>query len=885
MYVQLTEVLRQAQDDYKKATSAHTHTLYNTLSMSKLSLRRMLRRLWRLVFWTSLSLSVLVGGLLGLGYVYQDDIEAYVAGHLVEYLDADVYIGEIDVSFLHSWPDIEVQLLHVEADLPEQIAKANRFEDRQLLQAQEVNFTIDLLSFFSNRYVVKEIALLTPSVHLTQNEGGLLNWNLMLQPVLNDSTQQDDDTAAVSFKLSELSTRDARVFWTARGGEHLAADSLDLTFSGDFSEDTYAMALTLDGHVREYRRDGEVFFADKWLKLDGTLDVDNQQDLYALKAVHLELEQMKAEVAGQFQLGKQPTVALRFNTGSMNYGDALTLLPKTYRKHTDKLNAGGQFALSGRLNGPIGQHGMPALALNFSVANGRLQNNDPPAKLTGLNGRGELTYDFNRPQAAHLKLNNVKGKLGPDAFTSSVAIRNFDDPHLALDWEGVFSLGELTRLVPDLLPNANLSGQLAGHFSTKGKLKHYKAEKVIYTTTSGELQLQNVKYAAKDNGRRVESLNGKLKFTPKAADIQQLTGIIDGNSVRFDGHLRNYLPYFFTNKGVMEADLWVRAGELRLDPWLAPDTTAKQASHLASPTPNTHDDDLGLPDRIRVNLKAEINTMRYDNLVARDFEASVQLVDRKGSIERLQFAAFGGRFNLTGSAEQRHLVLRGDIKDVDIRQFFDTFQQFGELALVGPHAHGRLTTQFNVRARATAGLEVDPKSIAASGSFSVSNGQLLDFPLFAEMAGFIKFKRLRNLDFGVCKGDFLLKDERGYLDKLHLTANRLTIDAHGSHGFDESIDYHFAIQLPRREWRESKSQDVKSWISTAEGEHIPLTLHMQATGTTEQPKFKLDRRAIQQRRKARRKAEREEFASEMKQEKEQLFGRQSEETTEDWIQE
>ncbi|MFW5659636.1 MAG: hypothetical protein ACOCZ8_06630, partial [Bacteroidota bacterium] len=289
--------------------------------MSRLSARQFVRRLSRLVFWTSLSLSVLAGGLIGLGYLYQDEIEAYVAGHLVEYLAADVYIGEIDVSFIGSWPDIEIQLADVKAELPEKLATRHQFEKRKLLNATEVSFTIDLFSFFSNRYVVKEIGLQTPGVYLTQNQAGLLNWNLMLAPVLNDSTP-DTDTAAVSFKLNELAASNANVYWSAqRGGEYLAADSLQLRFSGDFNDKTYAMGLELDGHVIEYKREHKPMFADKRLKLNGTLDVDNAQDIYALKDIKLELERLKAAVAGRFQLGEAPSVALKFSTGSMNYGD------------------------------------------------------------------------------------------------------------------------------------------------------------------------------------------------------------------------------------------------------------------------------------------------------------------------------------------------------------------------------------------------------------------------------------------------------------------------------------------------------------------------------------------------------------------------------------
>ncbi|MFW5659598.1 MAG: AsmA-like C-terminal region-containing protein, partial [Bacteroidota bacterium] len=570
----------------------------------------------------------------------------------------------------------------------------------------------------------------------------------------------------------------------------------------------------------------------------------------------------------------------------MNYGDALTLLPQTYKQHINKLRANGQFALSGHLNGPIGKAGMPALALNFSVANGALQNNDPPAKLTGMNGTGQLVYDFNVPNRATLSLKDISGKLGPDAFDASLVIQNFDDPALALDWRGEFSLGELTRLFPDLLPKAKLTGKLAGSFKTEGKLRHYNAEHIIYTRTSGQLALRDVDYKSTIDKRRVESLNGQLKFTPDAADIQQLTGMIDGNHVRFDGHFRNYMPYFLTDQGVLEAELWVRAGDLRLDPWLdgpGAEQGAQDESADESVAQNDARQREGLPDRVRVNLQAEIGTMRYDKLVAKDVHTSVRLVDRKGTVDRLRFLAFGGSFNLSGTAEQRQIAMKGEIQHVDLRQFFDTFEQFGELVMVGPHAHGKLTTNFDVRARATAGLEVDPKSIAASGNFSVSEGKLLDFPLFAEMAGFIKFNRLRNLDFGACKGEFRLEHERGYLDQLHLTANRLTIDAHGSHGFDESIDYHFAIQLPRREWKDTRSNDVQDWIATAEGEHIPLTLRMQATGTAEQPQFKLDRRAIKQHRRERRKAEKQELAREMKREKEQLFGEQSEEDADDWV--
>jgi hypothetical protein len=153
------------------------------------------------------------------------------------------------------------------------------------------------------------------------------------------------------------------------------------------------------------------------------------------------------------------------------------------------------------------------------------------------------------------------------------------------------------------------------------------------------------------------------------------------------------------------------------------------------------------------------------------------------------------------------------------------------------------------------------------------------------MSGFLKLRQFENLDFDKCTTEFAIRDAEVIIQNMLVEANQYKLQVNGTHGFDETLDYHLQITMPKRRWRESARPEVQQLVETETRQQAELKLFLWITGTVDNPKFKLDANELRQEIARDIRAEVQELQQEIIQERNEIFGEQDTATTEDWIEE
>lgn len=834
---------------------------------------KLLARLYKLLVVAFIAGIVLVGGLWGLGYVFQDEIEAYVAQHLTDYLHADVRIADIETSFLTDWPRVQVELKAVTTRLPTTDCQRLGFQPDTLLAADAVSFSFDFFSVFSDKFELTRLELDRPRVRL-QQRAGLTDWAVMLAPLLREDTAT---RAPVTLNLHRVRVKDGTFVFQTAAGPSLIARGLRLDLQGELAAEHTNLELAMGGNLAQLSAEGTTWVQNQAFSLQTVLNLDSRRNRYRIASGALAFAGLRLDLHGEVL--RQPSgshLALHFATGEVPYAHLLLVLPPEWQPQTDSVRIGGSFALHGQVVGPVGAGQAPKLQTKFRLQAARVQSkHQPAADLYIPSASGALVWDFAHPATGYLHVDSLRGRLGPDAFTANGRLTNLQAPYIQLALAGAFDLARVAALA-GFPAEQQLSGRVAGEFSTAGNWADYTPARIGRTETRGEVVLNGVSYRNTRLSQQAAGFNGRLAFTPYAIQVKDLAGEIGGNAIRVSGALNNYLGYALSEETLV-ADVSIRAGKVLLDPWLRPN---KNPNLEKSPQA------FQLPQHLNLALDVRANELVYDGLHATNVRGQLNGEGEKWSVTDLHAEAFGGvwegRLELAAGNLDAHLKL----DRVEMRETFAEFTTLARQSFIGPYLSGRLSARLHVQGSLKPGsLALEEPTLRAKGNVELHNGRLTDFTPASELSKFLKLNQFEQTTFTRAEADFQLTGERFVLDSAVVHANRFKMHAYGHHARRGALDYHLQIQVPRNQAKASRNPEVRQLVEEQLDDSPRMTLYVWVTGTLEHPKFKLDKPATREHIRENLREERQELAAAARKAREEVFGEQQTEEATDWVEE
>jgi hypothetical protein len=789
----------------------------------------------------------------------------------------------VELSFWNSWPEVSVELHGISALTTEANMARHHFRRRNLLEANMLSFKLDLLSFFTNHYEVKRIVLEDPVVYAEANRQEHWNWEVMLAPALKPDTTQPD-TANLHFALRRfvLQNADIRV---VQPTQHLVMDAkqLDLELAGDFAADEFRLEAQLACRMDTLAHNRNRLVSHRNLRFEGALDVKSGQGKYRLEGAKLWVEEIFLALHGQVLApgrGQGLHLDLAFASGKSDYRRVLSLLPAYLTTDLRSLEVGGHFQVEGTLVGPINRTQSPTLQVDYRVWEGSLASAAPPASITGLAFHGQLEWNANKPELARITLDSIRGHLGEDAFTGAFSYRNFADPSIQLVVNGEFDLALLSRLWPEAFAQYMLEGRVLANFQTQGRLADFRGVGLQRTQSQGTLSVQRLNLAIAGLPRPLRNLTGQLQFTPSALQAQNVTGLWGAAPLQFSGQINGLVPFLFEDNARLGLNIQLSIDSVNTNEFAIPNPTTPASNHMPAATPTES------LSRLDFAATVAVKHLQVAQLEASNVRASITYAQRTLNITSLILKALGGTAQFSGMLGPNQWQGNVGIEGMDIHRFFQAFPEFGDLLLVGQNAYGFLTTRFTFPGRPLPDMTLDAATLTMAGDASVAEGKIRDFKVLEEMSSFIKLRQFRNIDFVACSTGFSIQNQKVTIAGMYLKANGYQLWADGTHGFDQTLDYQLKIEMPRREWQESQNAEVRQWVETVEsGTREGMKLFIRITGTVDNPRFQLDRQEL--RNEIRRDFQREarELEAEARQERERIFGNQSTENANDWIQE
>ena len=136
-----------------------------------------------------------------------------------------------------------------------------------------------------------------------------------------------------------------------------------------------------------------------------------------------------------------------------------------------------------------------------------------------------------------------------------------------------------------------------------------------------------------------------------------------------------------------------------------------------------------------------------------------------------------------------------DIKNIDIKKLFYTFNNFGQTFILDKHMKGKITAKVDFQSEWSKNFDFDEKKLVAKANIEVLDGELTDFEPMLKLSDFILVRELKHIRFSRLYNEIYVKDQKITVPQMTINSSAISIDLSGEQYFNYDINYHVRVLL------------------------------------------------------------------------------------------
>lgn len=764
--------------------------------------RYLARHMGRLLRNTLLAIAavvgLLLGGLLLLGSLYEDDAKRHLLSALNERLTTPVEVARVDLTLIRRFPRASLRLHHV-------LARERRSDGQEpdtLLHARDLYLEFSLLDLLRGTYAVESVHGVEVIARPGRDRHGEANY------LVWRSTPSETPGPRIAIRQATFDGLTVR--W--------ADDEQRLRVTGHTQH--IAVKGALGSGLNELFAEGDLRLVE-WIQDDARVLADRDVD------VRLKMTFGGDDGAFRIVNGEVWTRGVRLTTTlavSPTAGGTLLdlraagercdlqriadLLPPALQAPLRPYGLAGEADVVLRYSGEIGPRSAPALELQLTLRDTRMKEERSGTAFTNIHGRMDLHLDGQGHLRA-LVLKDLRAKAGSGDLRADLDWRGGKAPHLKGGLRADLRLDDLLRFARiDTLEQVGgrikADIQLAG---SPGDLTHPGLRDLRALSVSGTLALRNASLKLKGVRHRITGLDADLALNGNDARINSLHADLQGSPIQLSGDLVGLLPYLLLDDQRLTIRATGRSERVDLAEWLREEPGARRDQQPATYA-------LRLPAELALDLEVAIGTLVFEGFSAEAITGHVVLKDRVLRAEPVRFTTAGGTvaggLALDGrDARTLPLDLHADLQRIDISRLFAEFNDFGQDFIGHRHLRGTAGAQVRLYTRLSSTMAMDLDALRCTADLVIDRGGLKDHGPLMEVAGYVRQnklvapfvntnaleQRLADIAFDRLENRIEIRDRQVIVPLMEVRSTAMDIEVSGRHGFDDRIDHRLNFRL------------------------------------------------------------------------------------------
>lgn len=776
--------------------------------------------------------------------LHKKTLLASITKELNKNMSGSLTVGSMEPTFLKGFPGVSVSLKKVE--IRDSLWQVHR---HSLLTANNFNIAVNAMALLRGTIEIKKITINDASVYLYTDSNGYSNTSVFKKKPKTEPESTAESTSPAEIRRFDLN--DVRFILDNRKGNKLFLFAIQ-DFSGkiDYPSSGWKAETNLKVLVRSLAfntRRGS-FIKDKLLS--GQMDIvfNNDQGIIEVKKNILNIGDDPFIIGAEFNVGKDPVdFSIDVQARSILWRSASALLAPNITSRLNMFNLDKPISVRAIIAGNMGAGGDPSILVNASVKANKLTS--PGGVVDNCNFAGVFTNNFINGKGftdenSAIKLYRFSGSYSEMPFTIDTAfIHNLDKPVATGTFKSKFEVEKLNNVLGvDILKFTKGAADLKLHY--QADIVDFKLVKPIVT---GVVSVKNADVSYVPRNVNFKNTSITLDFKGNDLFIKDIR-LQSGKSIVFmDGSIKNFLNLYYNDPDKILLSWKMHSPQIYLGEFMgflgsrkgrAPVKSKNRGATTISSQMNE------MLDKGRAEISLRVDKVYYNKFTGTAATADIFLSEDGLFLKNASLKHAGGIIKLNGSVVQKdnlnRFAVNTVVSNVNIRDFFYSFDNFGLQSLTYKNLRGLFSTKTNVTGSITNEGKIVPRSIDGGINFNIRKGALVSFDAVKNIGKFaFPFRDLDNITFENLNGNFKLKGEKITIEPMKINSSILNMDIQGVYSMGKGTNIYLDVPLrnPKKDADITDKQEMK------ERRMKGIVIHVLATdGDDGKIKFKLLRR-------------------------------------------
>ncbi|MFN3403886.1 MAG: AsmA-like C-terminal region-containing protein [Cytophagaceae bacterium] len=498
----------------------------------------------------------------------------------------------------------------------------------------------------------------------------------------------------------------------------------------------------------------------------------------------------------------------------------------------------GLFALQVKAKGLYSDslHLMPVVDAKVGITNGYVKTKDFPSALENINlsANAQSSGDMKTSKAT---LENFSMLLDGEPFQAKAFVENFDNIAYDVSLKGIIDLTKMTKIYP--LEDMTVSGRIGADISTKGVMSDIDAGRYDKTSTSGTMDVKNLKYISKDFPQGMTLTDASFALTPDKMTINNMTGYLGKSDIDITGYVSNYMGYAFGHGDtVIRGKMTFKSKKFDVNEWMTEEEETVQAANTAPDTAVFE-----VPKDVDFLLASDIKEVLYDNMNLTNVKGNVIMKDGIAKLDNLIFDLVGGNFVTNGTYNTQNISqpkFDFDLKisQMQIKEAFKTFNTVQTFAPVAENMEGTVNAKLTLKSDLDKTMSPVYSTMFGAGVLQIPQAQIAGNNVLQGISKLTGTKGLDPMGINNVNVKFKIEDGRLKVEPFDLNAAGIKMNIGGSTILDGGLDYLVKMDVPAGAVGEAVNSAIGQFTGNKNTSQN-IKFDLKVGGTAKDPKITL----------------------------------------------
>jgi hypothetical protein len=398
--------------------------------------------------------------------------------------------GEVELTFFSTFPNFGIRVKQLALINPVNGAPCDT-----LVRVDELIGVVDAAAWWKRKEIkLIGLELTGGTVNIFSDSLGNTNYNIVTADT-SSFTEPETETVSPDIDIRNIALNNISLnYHDLSSGINSAITNLTAEIKGTITPDDISGSIKISRSGVSLEFEGEKYLHQASMKLEMPVKINPSRQLIEFRNTSFSINDLKLLLNGTLEndtINKNLITGISYNLASWPVKNILALVPPSFGKYLEGIDADGLLTSSGSITGIMNDSVMPLMDIHLLLVNGALKYSGFPLPLHDVNADITISTDLKTDSLSIVNLKQFSARtplsyLSTEGYVSHL----YTDIYCNLTTNARLTLNEFDQMIPDSM-KLSLKGKVSGNVKSAFKMSQIEKMQLEKMKLSGSVILSD----------------------------------------------------------------------------------------------------------------------------------------------------------------------------------------------------------------------------------------------------------------------------------------------------------------------------------------------------------------------------------------------------------